>query len=378
VNESNLIAVDAIPIRRSHSTSPGESRSFKGLMAVAISVHDVDEFQKQYERAVDEVFAEISLERLKKVYKAYEIAKALSGRHTIADAVFFRFGRKLLGIDGLRINVFHAFFDARVIIEQEGLKSTGDGAKDFNTLQMVPVFGGLPGRKYVTLRELMDLVEPAFPALAAWKLTAVTGTSNHNFLLDEVGGSISKAWDDLTSHNNVQTVPHGDSCSPYISAADLLLRALDRQLTRDYSFLDKSGLERALGEIGGVDQRATCYVRGISNDDIPMIAPYMERPIPTEYFCRHPIFVIVNESTHKDEHEELENSPLVRRVHDLAYEHGGSVTYYNPKVSTSLFRDGDYIVHYGEKGKETFKRLKAMGFRLNDWSSGEASANTRT
>ena len=363
-------AVDSIVYRRSHSPSPGVTLSFKGLVAAIIEIGNPDEFASRYESILESVFAEVGLDRLKKVYKAYEIAKYLSGRPRAADATFYRFGRELLSIDGLTVNVVGSNFDVVRLAADLGLKMTGDPAHDFKTLPAVGAFGRAPGRKYITLAELVDLIEHPFPALASWKLVENARMRRQSFLMDEIGGPISKAWESLTESNRVETIPHGDTCSPFISAADLLLRAIDRQLARDYARLIRPDLEEAIRKIRGTGPGAEVHVHMIGNLDIPMIVPQVETTIPTTQFVRHPLFIVVCENRHKDERAELEVSPLFYAVQDRAYRERGGVAFYNPKVTPSLIRPGDWLVSYGQVGREAYSTLRAMSYSIHHWEAG--------
>ncbi len=367
---SSFHAVDAIVYRRSHSPSPNVTLSFKGLIAAIIEVEDPDQFTAHYESGLDEVFEEVGLDRLKKIYKAYEIAKHLSGRPRAADAVFYRFARRLMALDGLRINIVGSNFDIARLAEDLGLKASGDPSHDFRTLPAVGAYGRTPGRKYITLADLVDLIEHPYPALASWKLVENAHMTRQTFLMDEIGGPISKAWESLTEMNHVQTVPHGDTCSPFISAADLLLRAIDRQLARDFARLIRPDLEETVRKIGGSSPGAEVHVHMIGNTDIPMIVPQVETAIPTAQFVRHPLFIVVCENSHKDERAELEVSPLFYAVQDRAYRERGGVAFYSPKVSPSLIRPGDWLVSYGPVGRAAYASLKAMAFSINHWQAG--------
>ena len=368
--EGPLTAVDSIAYRRSHQPAPGVNVSFKGLMAASIFLSDPEAFAIQYEETLDAVFEEALLERLKKVYKAYEISRQLAGRTRAADAVFHRFARRLFSMEGLRINVYLGHFDVVRLAADLGVSTSGDPTRDFEELPLVGAYGRSPGRKYVSVHELISLIEHPFPALAAWKLTDVARVRRQTFLLDEIGGCVSKAWEELVESNLVQTVPHGDSCSPFISAVDLLLRAIDRQLGRSHSRLVRTDVEAAIHSIAGGAPHAETHVHLIGNQDIPMIVPHSEVPIPSAQFVRHPLFVVVCENTHKDERLELESSPLFYSIQDRAYAERGSIAFYNPRVTPGQLRPGDWIVTYGPVGEATYSRLKSMSHSVNQWRAG--------
>lgn len=128
----------------------------------------------------------------------------------------------------------------------------------------VPIYGRAPGREYVSIGKFLGLIQNPFPALAAWRLCERTGIHNQTFLLDNFEGQSSRAWDELIFRNRVYLVPDGDAVSPYISAADLLLRALDRQLTRNQTRVERDSVRTALLQIGHWDPDAELHVHTIT------------------------------------------------------------------------------------------------------------------
>jgi hypothetical protein len=377
IETERTIAIDSIAIRRTHSDSPGNSTLFVGHLALALNLHSVQDFGAKYEGAIDELFRELGIERTRRVYDAHEIAKTLFGRPRVYDAFLFRFARKILAIDGLKLTAFIGSFDSATLEQLPASEvvpeSFGPGEEHLIRAR-VPVYGRNPGRTYVSLLKFLGLIQNPFPALAAWKLCERTGAYNQTFLLDYFEGHLSQAWDELIGRNRVSLVPDGDTCSPYISAADLLLRGLDRQLVRNNVRTERHTVRSALIQMGGWEPTAEVHVHIISNPEIPMIAPYSNSPIVGDAFVRHPIILIYNENTHGLERAEIENSPLMRSVADRAYDLRGSVMFYRPDKSSTLIRDGDWLVHYGPKGAETFGRLRRLGYRLNEWrASGEGS-----
>ena len=360
-----VIAGDSVRFHRSHSPAPGKTLAFHGLLSVLISYPSAADFRSRYEQVIDELFKVHELERLKRVYKAHEIYKTLAGRPRLADAFVHQFARRLLETDGLKVTANHGTFDVTRLASEQRTAIPADTAMAFRSSKVVPIYGRSPGRTYISPMEFLGLIEGPFHALAAWKLCDVTGIHHQTFLLDHFQGRLSKAWDELIERNRVYLVPQGDNCNPCIASADLLLRAIDRQMARDYAHLDRAGLESTLATLSGRDGQADVHVHGISNPDIPMIAPYAETLIPAEQFVKHPILFVVNEDTHPGERVELENSPLMRTLLDRAYSLGGSVMFYRPDTSSALIKDGDWLVYYGPRGKEAARRLKRFGHRIN-------------
>lgn len=93
--------------------------------------------------------------------------------------------------------------------------------------------------------------------------------------------------------------------------------------------------------------------------------------IVSEAFVRHPIFFVVNENNYREERSVIENSPMMSAVYDRAYTFRGSVMFYRPDKSSGLIKEGDWIVHYGPKGKDAYRQLRRLGFQVKEWEAGE-------
>ncbi|MFQ5910050.1 MAG: hypothetical protein ACE5IJ_04925 [Thermoplasmata archaeon] len=368
-DERRIIALDSIPVRRSWTTPNGERRQFRGLLGASLSVYEAQDFISQYESVLDRLFEEYNLPREKRSYKAAEIYRILATRPRAADAFVFDFSRQLLEIEGPKLNLFVGTFYTQELIdaqlEAEGAPSTPESFTDLRSRRVVPIYGTRSGTQMVTIPELIGKIENPYPAICAWKLTDVTGIYNQHFLLDHFEGEESRAWYELVGHNEVSLVPKGSACNPYISAIDIFLRTVNRKLEMERSPLTPTSLREVLENIGSEIEDFEPHVHHITNEDINMVKPITPKRIPTEFFVKHPIFFIYNEQEIKDERTEIESSPLMQEIHDLAYENLGGVLFYSSRTSPKVMRPRDYFVTYGPKGDASYSRLTRMGFELD-------------
>jgi hypothetical protein len=166
-----IIAFDSIPVKRSHDVAPGVPKSFLGHSAVGINVSDVEDLAERYESIISGLFAELGLPRRRLSYKASEVASIVGGRLLWSRRFFFRFGRRVLEIEGLKVNVVAGVFDEdrlRVeLLAQTGSVPIPPEAAN----KVVPIYGGHPGRTYVTLFDFLNKLSDSFGVAAAWKLT---------------------------------------------------------------------------------------------------------------------------------------------------------------------------------------------------------------
>jgi hypothetical protein len=185
-----------------------------------------------------------------------------------------------------------------------------------------------------------------------------------DFSVDFFEGEESRAWHELVTYNTVNTVAKGDNCNCYISAADMILRTIDRQLEKSHKFLVENDLWDIVLSLTSEHPTNINIIR-VWNPDLHYIKPIKPIQIQPKFFVKHPIIFVFNENDTKGEKKEIENSPLMRQLFDRAYESNGGIIFYESGFSTNLMKDGDWFVSYGTKGFETYKRLKKMGYNLN-------------
>ncbi len=365
-NERRIIALDSITVRRASEGASGRRGFFQGLLGASLSVYEAKDFIAQYHEILDTLFTKYQLSKEKQTYKAAEIYGLLATKPRAADAFVHDFGRKLLGIEGPKLNLFVCTFDIQKLIgTRHEEKPPQEEQEDLRSTKIVPIYGQSSQTILVSVPELIDKLQDPFPAICAWKLTQVTGIFNQQFLLDNFEGEESMAWQELISENQVFLVPKGSACNPYISAIDIFLRAANRILERKRDRLTPTRVDAAVEVMGKGLKNFDARVHHISNEDLHKVKPIIPKPIVSEYFVKHPVFFIYNEQDVKGEREEIENSPLIRKLHDMAYEKMGGVLFYKPDTSTRVMRPGDFFVAYGPKGELTYGRLKKLGYDLN-------------
>ncbi len=366
-----VIAVDAVPFHRSHAVSPDEVKTFHGHLATAISVDQPEVFVRAYQEILDRTCAETGLDRIRAIYKAYDIRQALGGHRIEIEKFFFLFARKLLALPSIRVTGISCSFDVALLHKWVDLPLSGDAESDFKESKVVPVYGREPGREYVSISSFLNLIADSFPVIAAWRLTEVTGIYNRHFLLDGFPNHVSKAWDELSGRNRVDLVPHGDACNPMLSAADLLCASIDRQLDRQRLRLSSRGVFEVLKALGGEALAAEIHSLSVSNEQIDSIAPYSRAPISKARYIRHPVTFLISEAEDAHQRYEVESSPLMRRVRERAYNTGGSYLLYEAKTSPTILCGDDCVIAYGPKGVDTIRRLRSLGYSFKDEVVGE-------
>ncbi len=366
-DESRIIAIDSKSIKRDWETADGEKKVFHGLIGVSLSVFQLKNFKETYEAILIELFNRYRIPKEEHAYKSTQIFSIFAGRPYIADNFINDFAIKMLQIKELRFNIFFTTLETKLLIQEklgrDGKTPTPEDFLDLQSKRIVPIYGIESGEKTVTVLDLLNRIENYYPIICAWKLTDITKMKGQYFLVDFFEGEESRAWTELVTYNKVNTVTKGDNCNVYISAADMILRAIDRQLVRSRKFLEEGDLWDIINLF--TDDASNVNVIRIWNPDLYFIKPIKPIQIQTKFFVKHPIIFVFNENDTKGERKELENSPIMVELYNRAYELNGGIIFYESGFSTSLMREGDWFVSYGKKGSETYKRLKKMGYNLN-------------
>lgn len=380
-DEARIIAADSKPIRRTWIGSAGEKKFFHGLIGLSISVFKEENFKNKYEAILDEVFESHSIPRGERLYKGSDIYRMFHKRPKIADSFVFKVAQKVAHLEGIHINVFFSTISIgkqlEYLLGAEGKEVSQDMFEEIHSKKIIPIYGTSSGRELVTVSEFLGRIENIYPALCAWKLTQITKIFNQHFLLDNLEGEECKAWEELVSNNFVELVPRGDQCSAYISSTDMMLKCIDSILDRKHLFLNMENLIQVAQVVCGStgNEITKMHVHGISNSDIPMIAPSRPRSISSESFIKHPALYIYNEKIGtpfaKDERVEIENSPMMNELFAKAYSLEGGIAFYHPDISTRMIKQGDFFVTYGENGKKKFKELKRLGYLVIHFEAGK-------
>lgn len=366
IDDSKIIAIDSKSIKRDWETPDGAKKSFHGLIGVSLSVFQLKNFKETYEAILTELFNKYSINKAEHVYKSAQVFSIFAGRPFIADNFLTDFAIKMLQITELRFNIFFTTLETKPLIQdkliRDGKTVTPEDFLELQSKRIVPIYGVESGVKTITVPELLNRIENYYPIVCAWKLTDITKMKGQHFLVDFFEGEESRAWNELVTYNKVNTITKGDNCNAYISATDMILRAIDRQLIRYGKLLREDDLWYIINSF--TNNLSNINIIRIWNPDLYYIKPIKPIQIQPKFFVKHPIIFVFNENETKGERKELENSPIMIELYHRAYELNGGIIFYESGFSTSLMKDGDLFVSYGQKGFETFKRLKKMGYNL--------------
>jgi hypothetical protein len=215
-------------------------------------------------------------------------------------------------------------------------------------------WGSVPPVKF------MQQLSPAYVHVCAWKYAVSGLAEGKDLALDGFQGSQTAAWDELRSFD-FRVFHRGDTCNPILSAADLLVGAIDEQV----------GSGRFRGPV--IEQSVRALNLGIpwSSEYIGIphfrsIKPYTRKMIDTTPYIARPVYYILTEDrpenlSNKQARMQLELSDLYGSAVDAACASGGCIKLYDATEDVGgINRPGTVVTYYGDKGEALGEQLKTL------------------
>jgi len=354
---------------------------FRGLIGIALWVHDAATFKATLNDTFDTLFADNRMERTKKVYCASEIASLFPGPPWKLRGLLRKLARALITIPETHINAYFLTLDLNELRER---KVPDDDAREEKMrnleaqgpdAEIVQIYGE-PGRdamEYVSVSKFFEIVGQYFPVVCAHKLCTFLNISNEEILLDGCTGPRSKAWDGLVeSDNTVAILPGGDTYNPYVCVADILTRWIDEELRQGGLPLNQNAMTRVLKEWKGVTSDLNTdhiSIVHIGNKDLGDLKPLAKELIERFQwtFARHPIFYVFLEEPDKKERARVENSPFMDLIHNRIFDKDGSLAWWTPDLYARMIKKDDVAVVYGDEGLKEAARLLTLRYPIEIW-----------
>jgi hypothetical protein len=328
-----IVAFDTKEFRR------GIDKAFFAPIGVSLTIDDAAEFRAVYDQALDELFPKFKQVRERKVYSTYELIEKWGLPKTVAFVEMF-----LNKIQHLvkKMGVYYTILPPTKVPRVK--KYGADGrVKEVETVEF--------------LREL----NPYYVYCCAWRYAQTMLNQGDKLLLDNFEGKVTDAWMELAQSckGRFWVYPHGDRCSPPISAADMMVALVDYRLYRNKKKLDSLGIATVFS---GAPFEITPMF--IGQPHLSKLSPKTNRMINlTEYYKRPIIFILLEKlELIKSEAERrmFERSPLMNSVMNMSFEMDCPIKYFDPVKDSDIISDGDILVCIGGKAEADAKVLKNL------------------
>jgi hypothetical protein len=315
---------------------------------LCLGFEDPGAFKSEYRNFMTDFLNENSIQTARIVHKSYDVSRILGDKR---EAFLDFLERFALFVDSqnVKINVVYSTLNPSKL--RGGINLYGSQ--------------GFPVKKVPSL-EFLSLLDSYFVYISVWKVLKITHFSQVRILLDDMQGEITNSWNELVKGNIVNVVPRGDSCSCYISSADMIARFVDEKLKKERMRLQESDIRKALQDINIGDSSNVMYV---GHPDLKDIVPVIQKKLPLQKYYTRPMIFVLKEGTIDVEREYIEESPHWGKLLAFASLNSTGIKFLDYKKDREVLRDGDFLVYIGDKGKEQAKYLtEGLGFKYRSFS----------
>lgn len=348
-----IFGVDSKRHIKQRETPEGVIKEFRSNIGVVVNPMEIKSFEESYDSILDQLFDKFNIDRVKRVYKSADIGACFPMQETIANKFRLAFSREILKLDDLKISYCFTRINSKYL---------EDGK--------VTIFGkyGYATRK-VDVKSFINILDGYYNVLCGWKIMKKTGVYNCTFLFDGMEGIYpTKAWEELTSKNNVKIAYSGDRTDPVLATSDVLLKTLDIFLKDDYDPLNEKTIQKIITYDGKVDDSNVYYVY-IGNPDIDYIKPLEDRQYvlrELQGYIKRPI-IFVGKGSLPYQRDALENLPIYPKIHDKAFSLHASIRIYDPKKDSQIIgrsEVADYFISLTNEADQQFELLKRGGSNI--------------
>jgi hypothetical protein len=338
-----LFSGNSRPFLRGHGKS-----LFRGCIGCCLGFEDPRIFKKEYNNFMNSFLDEIGIQTSRIVHKSYDMSTIFADeRERFLD--FLERFTLFIDSQGVRINVvFSALNPSRLT---EGVKLYG--------------LSGFPVKK-IPVMQFLELFNDYFVYISVWKVLKISQFSGVKILLDDMQGEITNSWNELVKGNIVHVVPRGDSCSCYISSADIITRFIDEKLKKERLKLQESDIRKILRDINVTESSNVMYV---GHPDLKDIVPIVQRKLPLQKYYTRPMIFILKEGTIDVEKEYIQRSPHWEKLLTFVSLNNTGIKFLDYKKDIKILKEGDFLICIGDKGKEQAKYLiEDLGFNYKSFS----------
>jgi hypothetical protein len=209
----------------------------------------------------------------------------------------------------------------------------------------------------------LDKLIPSYAHCCAWKYAEDHVHDTTPLVSDYFEGEETDAWRILRGLPSFTVYFGGDNCNCYVSVADIIARITDERIYRNRAKLFKGDIESLLSDLP---------VQSVFIDQLGMIAPVTKNRMDVAKKLAHPVIFIVKEGIESqmlgasaNERDLIEESPLMTKVFNLAYELDGCYKFFDSRLDQSIIREEDYLLCLGANGLGLATYMRNLGYKFN-------------
>lgn len=280
------------------------------------------------------------MNRQKKIYKSYDLAKIFSHRKHDLKEFLGKFTEEFLDSE-MKSRISYSTLQA------EKLDKTG----------IVYYYHESDVVREANLNDFIADLARYYPHIAAWNAIP-QDDETHHLLLDNFEGEVTDAWLELEEQHEINVYPNGDSCNKLISAADLILRFIEISLKRERGgYLHKDPIDDIMDDRGIYNYNIDYVGHG---EKFKKIIPRQPDNLNLKRFYPEPMFYILLEDQFSGERDAFRKSNHFDNTCELASKNNSAITFLNTENIPETLDREDYLIFTGEETKEAANRLQGF------------------
>ncbi len=343
----SFIGIDSLLLKQKYKQG---FRQFerKGLIGVGVEVKDLDKFNTNYQKILQDLHDSNGCANEKPVCCSRDLIESFEFDN-ISDEI-----RTLEEIKSKVLPFVHKVHFCYSYI--------------FG-LTEVSIYGATPNYKKIPVnshtrgvQDFYDLLEPTYAMHCAWAIQQNNQSSK--LFLDNFQSRLSPSWD-LLKKDNLRIYYQGDRCNFLISLADMFTRLMKLKMYPALDCFLLDGIER----ITAAEFGEKVELHFLGKKYLKEIVPNDTKKVFTHKLIAHPMFFIAKESSNDSaEIKSIESSPIFNKIIRECVEKDGCFKYYEKGNDEKLMKDIDYFIAFGEKGEESLKKLTKLGHKIKKLS----------
>lgn len=313
----------------------GRQKSFTNLVGAAVSSNDYISFKEAYSTAISKTLDECGLTKNKEIYSNYDFTMIYNQTGKPIHQIFFKY----ISPNITSLNVFYTLIPKNAtMLAWKGLKQQG------RTLS----------KERLNFEETLGYLFNGFPLFCAWRIAEFIHSNNFEVLLDHFTYKTCKAWKQV-SHLNLHVLPSGDKSNPLIATADIILQLIELRRSKAKLWYNYGTFRKLFPEL---NQKIFEY--SINQGHYGSIYPYDNKNLILSNKLKHPLIFVIKDPNNDISTESLKNDKSMNPIFDLAHAVDGGVKFYNRDEDLKNIHDGDFVIYFSERGKQTAQMLSKI------------------
>lgn len=317
--------------------SQGSQGEFFLSIGVCIGVKDIEEFNEEYSRTLEEAKTKYNIKGDFNVMKSYDFSKEFKSK-----------GKANVAIKNIISSLSGCIEDVKIVYsyfrERNKILSFRRSAAS----------SSLPVKRFHKRH-----LGKAYEHICAWRAFQEEA---EKCICDAFNGYRTLAWEEMDEEKKLADLEmryRGDQLSPVVSVSDMLLNLLKFYFESPDKYVYKSELSQFLDEFG-----LSGSPEYLGNKLLSLLAPIEDSHMPKERVVENPLYLFFKPDINQVQKQSIMDSPKGIRLRNRVSEEKGSIKFFHEGRDKTLI-EGSTLVYMDEKGKKDVEALKNAGYDVD-------------